>query len=1228
MRTMKRDIPSIDTSLTSYSKSLKYFNQMNFKGILEDENIYAIDQESFRDANNVYVNDDERLVSRPTLQEDKNVPEGVIPEGYTLREIQRIGKGTLYISEQKITNNDFAENMGLNKIVISYYTYVNEPIIKTLTIDPTFNSGLLTFNKFVYSEDYTLQPTISISINLITKDIIVDCNIKDYTYTTIWSDEYNCKLLFDFKDKLTYDIFGKANIEVDIKFNKRTENEKANIVVTTKPIITIPNEENLNVTIPLNTASTYNEVGSQKFIYNIPNANKTKLLTVTGIFGAGERYKGSFSINPQTETIANISNIPENYLKILKYNKTNETLTISLPSENPEDPLTDIAGPFTIIGAISMTEEDYSDFPTVIDYENNSYHIAVLEHYIIVFSKIGAKVLDIKNVNIGWKDISEYSEIPITKRVIGPNTTTYPGNNLTNSYKEQYVWSNNSHPEIPTNLNKGEVELLSLEGSYTYNIEEASKFTNYKILRKINVAKEPNVITIEKGIICYGYNDRFDISLNNGESFTTVYYPADKLYGTNIGTIFPAVLTKDAVSVAVIGLNGVYICDLGTLTWTDFYSLKDKGSIKQGNCKLDSIYFITKDIFSFVINFKNEDKNVNRLYFKGPGLHTGTNYSVGINDFEYLDSLPTYTASRKTTLDLGAAIDFPTISIFMSMITDIDQNNVAAIIITSNIVNWCYCFSIIGGNNPHAETGVNDMLTDLNQISIYKIIPYELKKLDSSMASNVTPKMDFEITGIALGSDIQNTEYFEYRANVFIDKTTDNKIIHTYVGFRINIPTLQYDMLFPPIPIENGYITLTSNSFGSNIFICFSATPEAPKEWFELPDLRPGAKPSQLYIVGDIFYAYYDKIGFVTNLLRDTDTATITFTHISSSKFTDIPNISYNGTELFLGFDNLLRITQNSKNGEDILFNLPSLNDQSFTDNITGIINISTVDIAIFFENKIVICQKVEDSNLSTGYRYDYYNTKLSTGIRLGDSVINSLEGSYTIFPTRRGLALMNYQAFMATTDQILNYVTDTIKDLWTNFFDNSTIIKIIQHRTKLLLTNNTNTILLYDLVTGAWWKWTVPVITSLIYSNQIDINLVSGRLCIFKNSKKYFDFSETQESQRISWYFQSQPLHMKTPNYYKNLKQLIFQLYDGEKDYKQQSILVQIKLYRKKISYKEPEIIAFKIDNLRTFVKRFNYWKINEIQYGLASDDETIIPEQFQLNAITIKYELGEEVR
>ena len=391
-----------------------------------------------------------------------------------------------------------------------------------------------------------------------------------------------------------------------------------------------------------------------------------------------------------------------------------------------------------------------------------------------------------------------------------------------------------------------------------------------------------------------------------------------------------------------------------------------------------------------------------------------------------------------------------------------------------------------------------------------------------------------------------------------------------------------------------------------------------------------------------------------TNRLNDNETASIIFEYDNNTKYTDIPDVSYSDTELYLGFDNKLSITANTRDDKgNILLSLPTVNDQNFIEDITNIINISTTEVAVFFEDNIIICSKVQDETL--GYRYDYHPTKLSTGTRLGDSVINTIEGTYTIFPTKRGLAFMNYQAFMATTDQVLTYITDNIEDRYQKFYNEGDAIKIVQMRDRIYLTNGTDDILIYDLVRGAWWYWQISKLHDKIinapdsyytnnikklYTDQVELFIIgSTRLFKFgepiriykdyefiKNEFSY-GFTDSGNSD-IEWYIMSQPLHMKAPNYYKNLKQLVFQLLDDNKDNNEHTILVQIQCYRKKLDTKEPELIAFKIDELRTFVKRFNYWKINEVQYALASDKEAIIPTRLRLNGVSIKYELGEEVR
>ena len=384
-----------------------------------------------------------------------------------------------------------------------------------------------------------------------------------------------------------------------------------------------------------------------------------------------------------------------------------------------------------------------------------------------------------------------------------------------------------------------------------------------------------------------------------------------------------------------------------------------------------------------------------------------------------------------------------------------------------------------------------------------------------------------------------------------------------------------------------------------------------------------------IWTVGDKFYIQSGSTVY-TNDLTDDDIATLTYLYnaevgpTGEAIYTKVPDVTYADTELYMAFGNLLQITANKYDGTDIEFNLPSINDNSFISPISAMVNISTTEVALFFENKVMICSKVADETY--GYRYDYYNTKLTLGTRRGDDVINTLEGTYTVFPTLRGMAFMNYQEFMATTDQVVEYITDQIKDIWTAFYKASSRIRMVQWLSHIIVTNGTRQILLFDLRTASWWVWEVPLNVYMMTTDQVHLKLISGQQYIFEEDDRYWDFPRTDHQVRIEWMAQSQPLHMNAPNYYKNIKQLIFQLVETTD--KQMTIMAQIKLYRKKVTVREPEVVAFKIDELRTFVKRFNYWKINELQWGLASDPETVTPAKLILSGVTVKYEYGGEVR
>lgn len=1033
MKTYKRLPPEIDTKLDNYNK---YFNQMNFKGILEDDNIYAIDQESFRDAKNVYVDWNDRLVSRPTLQVDE-VPKVGYENAYeawdpsqTLLDIKRFGSNTVYV-------------------ILSKYALL-------------------------------------------------------------------------------------------------------------------------------------------------------------------------------------VKVIPDDSSKITLANYADLMLMLSTDSK---------------------------------------YHITSIDHYIICFNDTaGAQVFDTNQFNnmtlgqslAGWKPIEDFVNIPVVKRVIGGRITELPKNEFTESTKEEYIWSNESHPELPklvpgTSIRAdGKVKVTTNQESYDWgNIVATYNYPEYRILRGLSTTtkvQNDSIMTVAKGRICIATDQYFLYSFN-GKTFDKAYYPSYEGTFLNIASI-----SEDGNYFFFVTSNGVYRCNLGDFTWADVIRVDGEQQIV-GTGKHNICCFKTGDIFSFLTIKTNEHPLEPgevvlyapiieaRLYFKGPGLYSGTDKTK--------DKRLTYITHFFNYLDINIGRD------------PVETRNIADYLgfdntlISKDLAKTA--LNIVYGHDNNENLIANIVLLNGGTESDKKLIlfviggdttPYVGNKIQNKMLVISVPPSgtpDYKVCEqivVGYGQSSISIKFGMYYADIPEQSTSD--LSWKYETVRCSLNSSEAAITggkrividFPDkhtgsFGVSNGAPIPLSLSEGL-VIVNKTLVEKKSTTGYNLYPLLPNTLNGSAFMANRLltiaeeqtYYIVDADTGLVyTNSLLDSDIATITYTFKKTTPYTKIPKVSYSGTELYLGFDNLLQITANVKDGTDTRFNLPSINNQSFIDNITGMINISTTEIAVFFLHKVVICSRVTDETY--GYRYDYYNTKLSTGIRLGDSIINTLEGSYTIFPTRRGLAIMNYQAFMATTDQVIQYMTDNVKDMWSEFFDASEEIHIIQYRDRLVFTNNTQTILMYDLTQASWWKWEIPIKALIALTDQNSLRLINKQLLIFKKSAQYFDLYEKGSSKlTIDWYVLSQPLHMKAPNYYKNLKQLVFQLSDSDNTKLPKSMLAQIKLFRKKITVRDPETVMFKIEELRTFVKRFNYWKINEVQWGLSNDDSTATPAPLELNGIGIKYEIGEEVR
>ena len=366
--------------------------------------------------------------------------------------------------------------------------------------------------------------------------------------------------------------------------------------------------------------------------------------------------------------------------------------------------------------------------------------------------------------------------------------------------------------------------------------------------------------------------------------------------------------------------------------------------------------------------------------------------------------------------------------------------------------------------------------------------------------------------------------------------------------------------------------------------------------------------------------------------------ATLTYTYLDDTEFTEIPSASYSDQYLWLALDKTLWIG-NLVN--DKLLMLPT-NSNKFAKSITGICPISTTSKAIFFADTIMLC---EESVLNDGtVTWYYYPLKFSVGVRNTDSVITTNEGKLTIFPTRAGLAALTYQLDIAATDQAITYLTDDIKTLWTEFYLASTNIKILHHNTQLILVNGTNKVLIYDFRTNGWYPQTLPTNMTIGYiqpnaANEEVLELQTGRAAVNSLTAIYHLDKEADELYSyatpykdlgtlvIPWHLTSQLLLLEAINNYKNISKLIIDQVDSHG--LKQSAYLTVQLFRQRSSQVKPSMeLIYDIDTFAKVVKKVNWWKVLGLKWQLENDASAAYPTQLRLYNFSIDYDISYEVK
>ena len=325
-----------------------------------------------------------------------------------------------------------------------------------------------------------------------------------------------------------------------------------------------------------------------------------------------------------------------------------------------------------------------------------------------------------------------------------------------------------------------------------------------------------------------------------------------------------------------------------------------------------------------------------------------------------------------------------------------------------------------------------------------------------------------------------------------------------------------------------------------------------------------------------------------------------------------------------------------STNSEKFEWYIPEKSKQEFDYTITNLHPISNTDVAIFFENSVSYVTR--DTDLKA---YRYTKSKLQNGCKAGSDVITTFDGKYTVFPSDRGLVAMSYQEFMATTEQALSYLSDAIFGIFKEYVSEQRSlnhIKLFKFEYWIFVYKpDSNKVLLFDIRNNSWWPLSCNHKVKKFINEQGKLKVLLDNNMYNINTDETYYFDNDGKKHKIEWFVQSQKLHFNAINYYKHIINITFtSVHDKEVlenfNVDSSSIKLQVNNYRESVTGNIGDDdyipVVYTIESARTYVQRVNYYKVNEFQYLLSSNKENAIDIPLSLNSITVKYKIGNQVR
>lgn len=886
---------------------------------------------------------------------------------------------------------------------------------------------------------------------------------------------------------------------------------------------------------------------------------------------------------------------------------------------------------------------------------SNEFKLVLADEKIFVFEKNNLSYFDTVT-NEFFSNATSKIYVPVTQTVSkGVSTDNESPNVLTTSYITHYLYNQG---ESMLNISGKTGTVTIGDNVYTLTFQD---LTNVVLVKSVRILTTENYMDGEPLVFVNSAAGFTMIGEWNDESGYTLYWSNDDNVFTRL-PVLPDQLSKDytilpAISQSADHVYAVLYKDDGPYAYTIFYA-------KNTNIVPFNTWTKLTDYFTQAENI------VLVSYSKIPAL-PGTSKSKikGIVGYYFDEKIYAFSilAYEKDNLTV-----IPKLCDCMSVndVKKVLYRNIQYVVSTSSSVPLAilttYCnkdFFISYVNYTDAKNSARSdyvvrRLSDFTDISG---IPSIFKYSTNTSKANWTiikyaKQIQISAVGKSVSIDILLPKVYKYETSIASQEACQiHRIGFNYTEELYNTLTdyssIVYSKYIPLpdtviLPVEHSTTAVTDTSNITYYIPILSDVKYIIASYVNniliYSHLLYSTEPVKLMFngipvsIGDYFYIVNENKLYTS---KNLGTITVDVTTEGELNF-DVFDHETELSNYFVSKGKNLYINAQGQNVEvdDFQWYFPERNIQEFDYEITNLHPISTTEIAVFLRDSIYYVKPttITLSSIET-VAYSYYKSRIPLGCEEGSDVITSYDNKYTMFVTKRGFVAMSYQDFIASEEQALTFLSDEIYDLFNEW--NIGGIKLCQYNFWIILYRpGIAKAFIFDMRSNSWW----PVEYNSNGKKLIEIDrklylLNAGNDSMYyfdKGNDKYYDGNKP-ETGRINWHLTSQKLHLDAINYYKHIINLTLYGYN----YDNKELLTKFNLrvinYRKQTDTNEIksfESVEYKIELTRTFVKRINYYKVNQVQYILEScrdiDQEDSVPTPLCLTAISLKYLVTGQVR